>query len=200
LPESSDALPYVEVWTDGSGTTAGNPGGWAYVMEYDNGRVPKESVGGARDATNNRMELSGPLMALRTLKKPCRVKIHTDSVYVANAFNQDWLGAWTRRKWVKVKNVDLWQALVAEVEKHDVEWAWVRGHATDVNNNRCDKLAGEARRAIIDCLETGTVELLEFELDDQWVHDAAEAQVRRDAMRRCAGAGPAGRGRGEARG
>jgi ribonuclease HI len=181
LPGSSE-LPRVEVWTDGSGTTAGNPGGWAYVMRCINtttGEIvaEREGFGGARDATNNRMELSGPLMALRALKTRCSVKIYTDSEYVANAFRQDWIGAWTRRKWVKVKNVDLWQQLVAEVEKHDVEWAWLRGHAGHPENERCDRLAGAARRAIIDCLETETMELLEFELDDQWVHDAAEAQL-----------------------
>jgi ribonuclease HI len=173
------SLPFVEIWTDGSGTTAKNPMGWAYIMRCinpDTGEVlaEREVVGGARDGTNNRAELSAPLMALRALKTKCRVKIHTDSEYVANAFRQDWFSAWERRKWMRVKNVDLWHALRAEVKKHEVEWSWVRGHAGNADNERCDRLAGHARRSIIDCLATNTMELLEFELDDQWVHDTCD--------------------------
>jgi ribonuclease HI len=171
------SLPYVEIWTDGSGTSAGNPMGWAYVMELVRGagpRVRKEGFGGAVDGTNNRAELSAPLHALKALKRPCRVVIHTDSEYVANAFRQNWIGKWKRRKWVKVKNADLWQALIKEVQRHDVQWAWVRGHDGNVNNERCDQLAGTARRAIIDCMELGTMELLEFGLDDAELHEQLE--------------------------
>lgn len=171
------SLPYIEIWTDGSGTSYGNPGGWAYVMEWVKGgdeRVTREASGGAADATNNRMELSGPLMALKALKRPCRVLIHTDSEYVCNAFRQNWIAKWKQRKWVKVKNVDLWQALIKETERHDVQWAWVRGHAGNENNERCDVLAGDARRAIIEALAANAIDGLPFTLDDAELYEQLE--------------------------
>jgi ribonuclease HI len=172
--------PYVEYWTDGSGTTRANPGGWAYILEWvnaDGKHIRKETIGGARYATNNRMELSGPLNALRSLTRSCRVKLHTDSKYVANAFRQGWIDVWERKSWHKVKNVDLWQALLREVERHDVEWVWVPGHAGVANNVRADRLAGEARRAIIACAEAGSYENLPFTLDDAQQVEATAEQL-----------------------
>ncbi|EGK07040.1 ribonuclease HI [Desmospora sp. 8437] len=109
----------------------------------------KEITGGSRQTTNNRMELTAALEALRNLKQPCRVKLHTDSAYLANCFKQKWYVNWERRGWVNsrnepVENKDLWQELLREVRKHEVEFVKVKGHSDVELNNRCDELAREA--------------------------------------------------------
>ncbi len=110
----------------------------------------KELSAGYQKTTNNRMELMGVLKALEALTAPCRVKLHTDSQYIVNAFNKGWLENWIRNNWKRgkkkepVKNQDLWEMIVKAKEPHEVEFIWVRGHAGHPENERCDELATEA--------------------------------------------------------
>lgn len=133
----------VELWTDGSSTGRVGDGGWAYVLLY--GQHEKEAAGFAADTTNNRMEMTAALMGLRALKHPMPVTIFTDSQYLMHAFTLGWLKKWERKRWRKVKNVDLWLALSTETKKHNVQWQWIRGHADSELNNRVDQLAVAAR-------------------------------------------------------
>jgi ribonuclease HI len=155
----------VEVWTDGSGTTAQTPGGWAYVLRYvdpiTGGMIEKEGFGGSFEGSNNQMELSAALYGLRALRKSCKVIVHSDSKYVVNPFNRGWIDAWRNRNWTKLKNLDLWLALIEEADRHETTFKWVprRGHP---GNERADKLAGQARRAIDKAREDGTVTELGF--------------------------------------
>jgi ribonuclease HI len=135
----------VEIWTDGA--CKGNPGlgGWGALMRT--GGHEKTLFGGEAVTTNNRMELTAPAEALRALTKPCKVIIHTDSQYVMKGMTE-WLPGWKRRGWITadkkpVKNVDLWKLLDEQVQRHDVSWRWVRGHAGDINNERADALANQ---------------------------------------------------------
>lgn len=148
------SLPEVEVWCDGSGTRRGNPGGWGVVLVYGGAR--KELCGGAVDATNNTMELTAAIEGFKALKRPCRVQVFSDSEYVVNCFKQNWHTGWRRKKWKGVKNAELWQTLIALAGSHDVTWNWVRGHSKVELNERCDQLAGDCRRAIINALEAKT--------------------------------------------
>jgi ribonuclease HI len=148
----------VELWCDGSGTTRGNPGGWAYILRAINahGEIVKEveASGAVRDATNNTMEMTALLQGLKALQREgCTVAVHSDSEYVIRAFTDGWIEKWERKRWVKVKNVELWWALVAEVRKHHVAFTHVPGHAGVVLNERCDRLAGDARRKAVEMLE-----------------------------------------------
>lgn len=133
----------VEIWTDGACSGNPGPGGWGALMRC--GDHEREICGGEPGTTNNRMELRGAIEALRALKRPSRVILHTDSTYVRQGITQ-WIGNWQRRNWRTagggaVKNVDLWQALLAAAEPHDVDWRWVKGHAGDPGNERADALA-----------------------------------------------------------
>jgi ribonuclease HI len=105
----------------------------------------KELSGGDEMTTNNRMELLGVITALQALKEPCRVDLYTDSQYVVNAINEGWLTGWQKRNWRRkdgeVKNIDLWMTLVPLLETHEVTFIWVKGHAENAFNNRCDELA-----------------------------------------------------------
>lgn len=134
----------VTIFTDGA--CSGNPGigGWAAVLIYNG--VQKEISGYDKSTTNNRMELFAVIQALRCLNQSCECSICTDSQYVADAFNKDWLSAWQRNGWKtasksEVKNVDLWRALLYEVNKHNVTFVKVKGHADVELNERCDELA-----------------------------------------------------------
>jgi ribonuclease HI len=129
----------VTIHTDGA--CIGNPGhgGWAAILEFA-GRE-KEIAGGELATTNNRMELQAAIEALRTLKEPCEVELHTDSQYVREGIST-WIHTWKAKGWKKkVKNKDLWQALDTEATRHKVTWHWVRGHAGNPGNERCDLLA-----------------------------------------------------------
>ena len=133
----------VEMWTDGA--CKGNPGlgGWGALLRF--GEHEKELFGGEKVTTNNRMELTAVVEALRALTRPSTVVIHVDSSYVMNGM-QKWIAGWKRNGWKTaskqpVKNVDLWQALDAEVAQHQVSWVWVNGHAGDPGNERADALA-----------------------------------------------------------
>lgn len=158
----------VDLWSDGSGTTADTPGGWGFVLRYINpttGEVhEREGCGGSVNGTNNMMELSAVLYGLRALHKTCRVIVHSDSEYVCNAFNRGWIDAWRNRNWVRLKNSDLWRALIEEASRHEATFKWVKGHSGEALNERADKLAGEARKAIIVALQDGTLDELGFEV------------------------------------
>lgn len=141
-----DASEPVEIYTDGACSGNPGPGGWGSVLLYRGHR--RELSGSERETTNNRMELMAVIRALETLKRPCRVKIHTDSVYVMKG-TTEWLDQWKRRGWrtadrKPVKNMDLWQRLETALEPHDVRWRWVRGHSGDKENERADELARQA--------------------------------------------------------
>lgn len=112
------------------------------------GKHEKELSGGEPQTTNNRMELTAAIRALAALNRPCKVSLYTDSQYVRKGI-LEWLPQWKRRDWrtadrKPVKNVDLWQALEREIERHQIEWHWVKGHAGNPGNERADRLANEA--------------------------------------------------------
>ena len=133
----------VVVHTDGACSGNPGPGGWGAILAF-NGRE-KELSGGAPDTTNNRMELTAAIEALRALKGPCVVELHTDSEYLRNGITK-WIFGWKRNGWKTadkkpVKNADLWQALEAETKTHRIDWRWVKGHAGHDVNERADELA-----------------------------------------------------------
>ncbi len=135
----------VDIWTDGA--CKGNPGlgGWGALLRH--GGREKAICGGEANTTNNRMELMAVIEALKALKRPCQVRVHTDSQYVQKGMNE-WLPGWKARGWrtadkKPVKNADLWQELEQQAAKHALTWLWVRGHAGDPGNERADQLANE---------------------------------------------------------
>lgn len=133
----------IEIWTDGACSGNPGPGGWGAVLVADAHR--KELHGGEAETTNNRMELMAAIKALNALKKPSKVRLHTDSTYVKDGLTK-WIHGWKRNGWKTaakkpVKNRDLWQALDEACARHDIEWRWVKGHAGDEGNERADELA-----------------------------------------------------------
>ena len=136
----------VEVFTDGACRGNPGPGGWGAVLRY--GGHEKLLRGGSHDTTNNRMELTAAIEALEALRRPCRVRLVTDSTYLKNGITQ-WLGRWKRMGWKTanrkpVKNTDLWRRLDEAASLHEVDWVWVRGHAGDEGNEKADALARSA--------------------------------------------------------
>ncbi len=133
----------VIIYTDGACSGNPGPGGWGAILKY--GEKMKEMSGGEAETTNNRMELSGVIAALSALKEPCEVTLYTDSQYIVNAINQCWLKSWIAKGWKRktgpVKNPDLWQKVYDLLQTHTVEFVWVKGHAENPYNNRCDELA-----------------------------------------------------------
>lgn len=134
---------WVDLYSDGA--CKGNPGagGWGVLLRF--GDHEKELCGGAADTTNNRMELTAVIEGLKSLKRACRVRVHTDSQYVQKGI-REWLPGWKRKGWrtssgQAVKNRDLWEALDLLAAEHQVEWHWVRGHAGHPENERADALA-----------------------------------------------------------
>ena len=139
----------VTIYTDGACSGNPGPGGWGAILIYKETKL--ELSGYAEHTTNNRMELLAPIEALSRLKEPCEVDVYSDSSYLINAFVKDWLGNWVRRGWIKsdkkpALNVDLWEQLLPLLERHDVRWHWVKGHAENAYNNRCDALAVAASK------------------------------------------------------
>jgi len=133
----------VTIYTDGACSGNPGPGGWGVILRF--GKHEKELNGGAAETTNNRMELTAAIEALNALTRPCAVDLYTDSTYVRSGISE-WLQGWKRKNWrtaanKPVKNADLWQALDAAQERHDVTWHWVKGHAGHPENERADELA-----------------------------------------------------------
>ncbi|MCL2829009.1 MAG: ribonuclease HI [Oscillospiraceae bacterium] len=134
----------VSIYTDGACSGNPGPGGWGAVLLY--GSQKKELSGGEAETTNNRMELQGVISALEALKEPCAVELYTDSQYIVNAINQRWVYKWQANGWMRTKkdpakNPDLWERLLDLLDIHQVAFHWVKGHADNPYNNRCDQLA-----------------------------------------------------------
>lgn len=153
----NENLPHVTIYTDGA--ARGNPdgpGGYGAVLLFTDSRGEvhrRELSQGYEKTTNNRMELMGAIAALEALNRPCRVELYSDSQYLVNAFNKDWIAGWVKRGWKKadktpVLNQDLWERLLKAAAPHQVTWHWVRGHNGNPENERCDKLATAAADAM----------------------------------------------------
>ena len=140
----------VTIYTDGACSGNPGPGGWGAILEWNG--TEKELSGGAADTTNNRMELTGVIEALRALREPCAVELYTDSKYVFDAVDKHWVYGWRAKGWVKADkkpalNVDLWEQLLSLIAQHELHYHWVKGHAENEYNNRCDEMAvAESRR------------------------------------------------------
>lgn len=137
----------VIIYTDGACSGNPGPGGWGSILMYQDNK--KEISGGCKDTTNNIMELTAVVEALKLLKYKCKVKIYSDSAYVVNAFNQKWIYGWLKKGWVNaskepVKNKEIWQELYNLTKEHEVEFIKVKGHSDNEYNNRCDELARKA--------------------------------------------------------
>ena len=134
----------VTIYTDGACSDNPGPGGYGVILM--SGQYKKELSGGDPNTTNNRMELMAVIVGLKALKRPCNVKLYSDSQYVVNMVNQGWMEKWKRNGWMRTKsdpakNVDLLKELDAQLQIHRVEMIWVKGHADNPYNNRCDELA-----------------------------------------------------------
>ncbi len=134
----------VTIYTDGACSGNPGPGGWGAILKY--GGVQKELSGGEAMTTNNRMELTGAITALEALKEPCAVDIYSDSKYVIDGLDKGWAKGWKARGWIKADkkpalNPDLWDRLLKLYDYHKVTLHWVKGHADNAYNNRCDELA-----------------------------------------------------------
>ena len=138
----------VTIYTDGACSGNPGPGGWGAILRYNG--VEKELSGGEKQTTNNRMELSGVIAALSALKEPCTVELYSDSKYVVDALEKGWAVSWRKKGWIKsdkkpALNPDLWETLLALCDKHQLRCHWVKGHADNEYNNRCDALATAER-------------------------------------------------------
>lgn len=141
-------LPEVIIYTDGASSPNPGTGGYGALL-ICKGRE-KEISGAVPNTTNNRMELTAALKALELLTRPAKVTVYTDSRYLCDAFKKNWLKGWQKRNWITsqktpVLNRDLWEALLVQAAKHQITWEWVKGHSDNEGNNRCDKLATQAR-------------------------------------------------------
>ena len=145
-------MPILEIYTDGA--CSGNPGagGWGAILRY--GGIEKELSGAVAETTNNRMEVSAVIEALKALRRDCEIVIHTDSRYVMDGV-QEWLPNWKKNNWrtsnkkSAVKNIDLWQELDQLLSKHKIRWIWVKGHNGHPENERVDKLARDAVKSLL---------------------------------------------------
>ena len=138
----------VTIYTDGACSGNPGPGGWGAILSYNG--VEKELSGGEKQTTNNRMELTGVISALKALKEPCIVELYSDSKYVVDALEKGWAVSWQKKGWVKsdkkpALNPDLWETLLNLCSVHELHCHWVKGHAENPYNNRCDALAVEQR-------------------------------------------------------
>ncbi len=134
----------VIIYTDGACSGNPGPGGWGAILCYQG--VEKELSGGEKRTTNNRMELTGVIRALEALKEPCAVELWSDSRYVIDALEKGWAVSWKKKGWIKsdkkpALNPDLWEELLALTERHEMHYHWVKGHADNEHNNRCDRMA-----------------------------------------------------------
>ncbi len=140
----SENLKKVELFADGACSGNPGPGGWGTILRF--GEIEKELCGGEKETTNNRMEIIAVLEGLRALKYPCSVTVTTDSQYVFNSITKGWAESWKKNGWIKkdkkpALNADLWEQLLAEIAKHEVEFRWIKGHNGHSENERCDALA-----------------------------------------------------------
>lgn len=150
MMDTSALPPYVEIYTDGGCDPNPGPGGWGAVLVSGSHR--QELCGAERETTNNRMELTAAIEALRALKRPCSVRLTTDSQYLKRGITE-WLPQWIANGWRRangqpVENADLWQRLQQEAARHDVSWRWIRGHRGHALNERADALASAARQKL----------------------------------------------------
>ena len=143
----SDSLKKVTIYTDGA--CSGNPGigGWGAILIYGDRELELSDY--SNETTNNRMEMTAAVEALKKLRYPCEVDLYSDSSYLVNAFGRNWISKWSENGWVTSKkepvlNVDLWQELISLYQIHHVTWLKVKGHSDNDYNNRCDKLATTA--------------------------------------------------------
>jgi len=149
MPARDKAERTVDIYTDGACSGNPGPGGWGALLRWDGHE--RELSGGEPATTNNRMELTAAIEALETLKRPCRVRLHTDSLYLKDGITR-WIHAWKARGWKTadrkpVKNIDLWQRLDAAIARHHIEFHWVRGHSGHAENERADALARAGLKA-----------------------------------------------------
>ena len=162
----------VTIYTDGSSKGNPGPGGYGVLLRYK-GTV-KELAAGFLKTTNNRMELLAVIVALESLKEPCRVRLHSDSRYVVDAMVKGWIRGWKAKGWTRgpkrehLRNSDLWKRLDLAVAKHEIEWVWVKGHAGQTENERCDQIAQAAAEGMDQVVDTG------FEKEVEW--DQANAE------------------------
>ena len=134
----------IKIYTDGAGSGNPGPGGYGAILMY--GENIKEISGGEANTTNNKMELMAAIVALETLKEPCEVELYSDSAYLVNAYNQNWIEGWKKKNWKnstkqEVKNRELWERLEKQTSIHNVKFIKVKGHSDNEYNNRCDELA-----------------------------------------------------------
>ena len=134
----------VTIYTDGACSGNPGPGGYGAILIYNG--VEKEISGGMESTTNNQMEMLGVIKSLELLKEKCKVTLYSDSAYVINAINNKWIYSWKKNNWIKsdkkkAKNIELWEKILELIEKHDITFVKVKGHAYNEYNNRCDKLA-----------------------------------------------------------
>lgn len=140
----------IDIYTDGACSGNPGPGGWGAILMY--GGAKKELSGGEPETTNNRMELMAVINALEALNQPCDVTLYTDSQYIVNAVEKGWAEKWKSNGWMRTKkepakNPDLWERLLKLMETHETKFIWVRGHAENEFNNRCDEMAvAESRK------------------------------------------------------
>jgi ribonuclease HI len=139
--------PEVIIYTDGACSGNPGPGGWGALMMYQ--KIEKRLFGYELETTNNRMEMMAAIMALQALKKPCKIFFYTDSKYLQQGVTE-WMPNWQKNNWLKsnnepVKNSELWMILHEEIQKHDIIWSWVKGHANNIGNNIADSLAVQGR-------------------------------------------------------
>jgi len=138
-------MKIVEIYTDGACRGNPGPGGWGVWLQYEN--LEKELYGGDNETTNNRMELMAAIQALEALTQPCSVKLYTDSKYVLQGITE-WMDNWKKRGWKTaakkpVKNEDLWRRLDEAIQKHTINWSWVKGHSGNIGNEKADELANK---------------------------------------------------------
>ncbi len=144
----------INIYTDGA--CSGNPGPGGYGIVMIRGVHRREISQGFKHTTNNRMELMSVSVALEQIKTPgAIVTVYSDSKYVVEAFNKNWISGWVKKSWKDVKNPDLWQRLLTLVKLHSVTFVWVKGHASNAENNRCDELAVAARHSKTALIDEG---------------------------------------------
>ncbi|MCI4626522.1 MAG: ribonuclease HI [Candidatus Magnetoovum sp. WYHC-5] len=152
-------LPEVAIYSDGACFKNPGPGGYGVVLISDKGKR-KELSGGFRHTTNNRMEILSAIMGLRTLKVKCRVTVYTDSRLLVDSIMKGWAKRWRKNNWMRNKdekalNADLWEEMLTLIDKHEVTFKWIKGHAGHVENEHCDKLSKEAARGKKLPIDTG---------------------------------------------